>query len=68
MTTLKEKIEAHSGTVYRFSRETRIHETALYGLLGRKRAVSKGILGTLRNTLGDDVVEFFDEDGVLIRK
>lgn len=66
--TLKEKIEAHSGTVYRFSQETQIHETALYGLLGRKRAVSKGILGTLKNTLGNDVVEFFDEDGVLIRK
>ena len=66
--TLKEKIEAHSGTVYRFSRETRIHEAALYGLLGRKRAVSRGILGTLKDTLGSDVVEFFDEDGVLLQK
>ncbi len=66
--TLRERIERHSGTIFRFSRETRIHETALYGLLRRKRAVSRGVLGTLKNTLGDDVVEFFDEDGVLIRK
>ena len=66
--TLRERIERHSGTIFRFSRETRIHETALYGLLGRKRAVSRGVLGTLKNTLGDDVVELFDEDGVLLKK
>jgi hypothetical protein len=66
--TLKEQIVAHSGTVYRFSKETKIHETALYGLLRRKRAVSKGILGTLKGTLGNDVVDCFDEDGVLLQK
>lgn len=66
--TLQERVVEHSGTAYRFAKETKIHRAALYDILNRKRAVSRAALAKLKAALGNDVGTFFDEDGVLIRK
>ena len=66
--TLKEKIESLDGTVYRFTQRRGFSIPALYGILRRKRSISKGMLAKLESVLGGDVPDLFDEDGVLIQK
>ena len=66
--TLKEISESLDGTVYRFTQRRGFSIPALYGILRRKRSVSKGMLAKLESVLGGDVPDLFDEDGVLIQK
>ena len=66
--TLRQRIELQSGSVYAFVRQFGFSVPALYGVLRRKRSISKAMLAKLETVLGGDVPGMFDEDGVLLRK
>ena len=66
--TLKEKIEGRTGSVYRFTKEFGLSVPAVYGILRRKRAISRKMLLRLEGILGAEVRGMFDDDGVLVQK
>ena len=61
-------IVKQSGSIRRFAQDFDLNQSAVYGVLTRKRNASRSIMRSLESVFGPDVASFFDADGILLRK